>query len=181
MGTPFSYTLSTNYDMINKKQCQKEGKLPMEIERKYLINRLPDHLERFTCLQIEQGYLCTDPVVRIRRQNDSYYLTYKGSGLMVREEHNLPLTKESYLHMRPKVDGIIIAKKRYLIPYKDKLTIELDIFEGELDGLILAEVEFESEEDAKRFLPPDWFGEDVTFSNRYHNSVLSRYGLHGND
>ena len=153
----------------------------MEIERKYLISRLPDNLKRFTCLHIEQGYLCSNPVVRIRRQNDSYFLTYKGSGLMVREEYNLPLTEESYAHMRPKTDGILIRKKRYLIPYQDKLTIELDIFEGELAGLILAEVEFASEEEAQAFLPPDWFREDVTFSSRYQNSTLSRLGLPENN
>ena len=49
----------------------------MEIERKFLIRQLPEHLEQYPCLQIEQGYLCTNPVVRIRKQDDSYFLTYK--------------------------------------------------------------------------------------------------------
>lgn len=58
----------------------------MEIERKYLIEEknLPRPLEQYECLFIEQAYLCTDPVIRIRQENDSYYLTYKGRGLMVR-------------------------------------------------------------------------------------------------
>ncbi len=93
---------------------------------------------------------------------------------MVREEYNLPLTREAWLHLRPKADGILIAKKRYLIPLPPHHTIELDIFEGELAPLILAEVEFDTEEEAKAFVPPEWFGEDVTYSDRYHNSVLSR-------
>ena len=103
----------------------------MEIERKYLIKSLPAHLESFPFHQIEQGYLCTEPVVRIRRQDETYYLTYKSKGLMVREEYNLPLTREAWLHLRPKADGILIAKKRYLIPLPPRYTIELDIFEGE--------------------------------------------------
>ncbi len=149
----------------------------MEIERKYLIHELPENLTDYPYKQIEQGYLCTSPVVRIRRSDDKYILTYKGSGLMVREEYNLPLTKEGYEHLRPKADGILITKKRYLIPLTDKLTIELDIFENELAPLMLAEVEFETKEDADRFVPPEWFGEDVTFSTDYHNSTLSRQGL----
>ncbi len=149
----------------------------MEIERKYLIHSLPERLEQYESKQIEQGYLCTNPVVRIRRSNENYILTYKGEGLMVREEYNLPLTKEGYEHMRGKVDGILIKKTRYLIPLTDRLTIELDVFSNELEGLLLAEVEFETEEEANRFVPPAWFGEDVTFSVKYHNSTLSKSGL----
>ena len=94
----------------------------MEIERKFLIKKekLPENLSQYPCLHIEQGYLCTDPVVRIRRQNDEYYLTYKSK------------------------------------------------------GLLLAEVEFSSEEAAKSYMPPAWFGEDVTYSSKYHNSTLSK-------
>jgi len=72
----------------------------MEIERKYLLDQLPENLTSYPCKKIEQGYLSTEPVVRIRRSDDEYYLTYKSKGLMVREEYNLPLTKESYLHLR---------------------------------------------------------------------------------
>ena len=136
----------------------------MEIERKFLIKNLPDNLSSYPYHQIEQGYLCTAPVVRIRRQDEEYYLTYKSKGLMVREEYNLPLTIESYAHLLPKIDGILISKKRYLIPIESDLTIELDIFEGKLSPLILAEVEFDTEEQAKAFTPPEWFGEDVTYS-----------------
>ncbi len=149
----------------------------MEIERKYLIHRLPEDYASYPVQQIEQGYLCTRPVVRIRRQGEEYYLTYKSDGLMVREEYNLPLTQEAYLHLREKADGRLITKKRYRIPLQNNLTIELDVFEGALAPLMLAEVEFDSEEAANAFCPPDWFGEDVTFSGAYHNSSLSRQGL----
>ena len=146
----------------------------MEIERKYLIHKLPENLSQYEKKEIEQGYLCTEPVVRIRRSNEKYTLTYKGRGLLMREEYNLPLTQESFEHLRPKIDGILISKTRYLIPLTEQLTIELDVFSGELEGLLLAEVEFETEEDANRFVPPEWFGEDVTFSTEYHNSTLSQ-------
>ncbi len=146
----------------------------MEIERKYLVKILPDHLEQYPCRQIEQGYLNTNPVVRIRRSDDSYILTYKGKGLMVREEYNLPLNEESFTHLKEKIDGLLIQKRRYLIPFAEKYTIELDVFEGELAPLVLAEVEFETEEEANMFVPPEWFGEDVTFSTKYHNSTLSQ-------
>ena len=146
----------------------------MEIERKYLVKELPKHLEQYPVKVISQGYLNTDPVVRVRRSNDKYTLTYKGKGLMVREEYNLPLNKEAFDHLETKIDGILIQKRRYLIPLDEKYTIELDIFEGELAPLQLAEVEFETEEEANSFVPPEWFGEDVTFSTAYHNSTLSK-------
>lgn len=146
----------------------------MEIERKYLVTAPPENLSSYPFKNIEQGYLCTEPVVRIRRSDDIYTLTYKGRGLMIREEHNLPLTKEAFLHLREKTDGRMIEKRRYLIPFQDIYTIELDIFSGPLSPLMLAEVEFATEEEANAFRPPAWFGEDVTFSTRYHNSVLSQ-------
>lgn len=146
---------------------------PMEIERKYLIRRLPENLSQYQCKKIAQGYICTNPVVRIRKSDDEYYLTYKGKGLMAREEYNLPLTQEGYEHMLPKIDGRLIQKSRYLIPLEGKLTAELDIFEGDLAPLIIVEVEFDSLDAANSFIPPEWFGEDVTESRKYHNSNLA--------
>lgn len=153
----------------------------MEIERKYLIETPPENYKTFPCHQIEQGYLCTEPVVRVRRQDNEYYLTYKSKGLMVREEYNLPLTQEAYCHLLSKADGTILTKKRYMIPYTNdaekaagsSLIIELDVFEGSFEGLILAEVEFTSKEEADCFVPLPWFSRDVTFSGEYQNSRLS--------
>lgn len=149
----------------------------MEIERKYTVSEVPYNLNDLAYHNIEQAYLCTEPVVRIRKQDNDYILTYKSKGSMIREEYNLPLTEISYKHLRNKADGNIITKKRYLIPYQDNLTIELDIFEGKFDGLILAEVEFLDIEQANQFKPPSWFLDDVTFSNQYHNSTLSKKAL----
>lgn len=146
----------------------------MEIERKYLIPKIPSNLKITKTRHIEQGYLCTDPVVRIRRDDENFFLTYKSKGLMVREEYNLPLTPEAYKHLRSKIDGRLIQKLRHVIPLKDHLFIELDVFQGDLAPLVLAEVEFPTEEMAQNFQAPDWFGEDVTFSSLYHNSTLSQ-------
>ena len=146
----------------------------MEIERKFLIKQIPEGCTSFPCRQIEQAYLNTDPVVRVRRDNDDYYLTYKGKGLLSREEYNLPLTADAYEHLKPKADGILITKDRYVIPEKDGLFIELDVFHGEYEGVLLAEVEFPTEEAANAYIAPEWFGEDVTYSTKYHNSTMSQ-------
>ncbi len=148
----------------------------MEIERKFLIRRLPENYTSCPFRQIEQGYLNMDPVVRIRRDSDQYYLTYKSSGFLTREEYNFPINKESYLHMRDKTDGFLITKKRYLIPYQSYM-IELDIFENHHAPLILAEVEFPTEQEALAFEPPAWFCRDVTTCPEYTNSYLSRHPI----
>ncbi|MCR4651393.1 MAG: CYTH domain-containing protein [Lachnospiraceae bacterium] len=139
----------------------------MEIERKYLVEKLPE-LGGYKSHKIEQAYLNTSPVVRIRMQDNEYYLTYKGEGLMAREEYNLPLNKQSFHHLIKKADGRTIKKTRYLIPY-EKYTIELDVFEGDHAPLILAEVEFSTIDEANTFTPPNWFGQEVTEDPKYHN------------
>ena len=84
----------------------------MEIERKFTLKNLPENLESFPFHHIEQAYLNVDPVVRVRKEDDVYYLTYKGRGMMAREESNLALNKDAYYHLREKADGNIISKKR---------------------------------------------------------------------
>lgn len=147
----------------------------MEIERKFTVKKLPENLDSYPCHLIEQAYLNTDPVIRVRRQDDEFYMTYKGKGLLMREEYNLPLNEASYYHLREKADGNIISKKRYVIPIKDSsLCVELDIFDKPFAPLIIAEVEFPDKETAEAFAPLDWFDQDVTNDPAYHNSNLSR-------
>ena len=145
----------------------------MEIERKFTVRQVPENLSRYPRKRIEQGYLCTDPVVRVRRSGDEYYLTYKGSGLLCREEYNLPLTEDAYRHLLAKADGSIISKDRYCIPWQGH-TIELDVFALLFAPLVIAEVEFVSQEEAEAFTPPDWFGREVTYDPAYCNASLSR-------
>ena len=149
----------------------------MEIERKWLIPSPPADLAAYPSKKIEQAYLCTDPVVRVRRKGNDYILTVKGRGMLAREEHELPLTEEAYLHLLAKADGRIITKTRYHIPLSSgdkQLLIELDHFARPHAGLYLAEIEFASVEEALAFQAPDWFGEDVTEDPAYHNSVMSQ-------
>lgn len=145
-----------------------------EIERKFLIKKLPEQLNNYSHSIIEQGYLCINPVVRVRRINNDYILTYKSSGMMTREEYEHPLTADGYQHLIQKSDGIVISKTRYYIPDDTGHIIELDIFDKDLDGFIMAEVEFSSEEDAVNYIIPDWFDREVTHDSAFHNSRISR-------
>ncbi len=116
----------------------KRGKtMGVEIERKFLVRELPQDLSKYPCHVIEQGYLNVDPAIRVRRENDDYYMTYKGSKDLQAEgqsaishdigkiEYNLPLDRDSYEHLVAKADGNMIRKKRYMIP------INSDAFEKE--------------------------------------------------
>ena len=145
----------------------------MEIERKFLVKVLPEHLESFSRHRIEQAYLCTDPVLRIRRKDERYILTYKGPGFLFRVEHEFPLKEESYQQLLKKAEGTVISKWRYRIPY-EAYVIELDVFDPPFAPLVLAEVEFSTEEEANLFEPPAWFGEDVTYDPSYTNAAISR-------
>ncbi len=151
-----------------------------EIERKWLIENVPISLGDKECLHIEQAYLSFSPTVRVRKENDSYYLTYKGARTMEgnsdlkHSEYNLPLDAASYEHLKDKRDGMLIVKERYLIPIEDGLTIELDVFKEKYEGFMLAEVEFDSEEEAKAFIAPEWFGRDVTEEPKYKNACMAK-------
>lgn len=149
----------------------------MEIERKFLLNKIPENLDNYTRLDLEQAYISTEPVIRVRKkatkENARYILTVKSTGLMSRQEFELDIEKSSYDKLLAKADGNIISKSRYLIPLDDNLTLELDIFHGIFDGLIMGEIEFADEETAKKYTPPEFISEEVTFDTRFHNSTMS--------
>ncbi|MGN0164666.1 MAG: adenylate cyclase [Lachnospiraceae bacterium] len=161
----------------------------MEIEKKFTIKKIPENLEQYEYADMIQGYLLRKPVVRVRKKNDEYILTYKsklddGSGPIVNIEEEFPLTDEGFYHLLKKCDGNIIVKRRYFIPLEEKykgcyaesgkpLVCELDVFDDYLKGLVFAEVEFSSEEEAEAFVMPDWFDTDVTHDKHYSNGYLS--------
>ena len=150
----------------------------MEIERKYLVKRLPDNLDQYPHCEIEQGYLCTSPTLRIRRMGDVYWLTVKektasSSTAIHNREEEFQLDEEKYKHLKAKCDGHMVLKTRYKIPVGD-LTAELDVFHGRHEGLRVVEVEFPSTQAADSFTPPDWFGQDVSTDPHYRNSYLSQ-------
>jgi CYTH domain-containing protein len=155
----------------------------MEIERKYRVNVLPEDLSQYKKKNIEQGYLCHNPTIRVRKSNVDYILTYKSkfglapvgeNGPVLNNEVELPLTEEAYLTLRNKTDGNMVYKTRYLIPLGDNLVAELDLFEGILHGLIIVEVEFPDIESADQFNPPSWFGKDLSSDKRFTNYHLSK-------
>lgn len=145
----------------------------MEIERKFLIHTLPEDLRSYPCDQITQAYISTSPVIRVRQKNDEFILTVKSEGLLAREEVEMPITEEAFLHLLEKKDGRSIEKRRYKIPDGKGYLIELDVFEGVYKGFCMAEVEFPNLDEANAYEPPAWFGTDVTMDPAFHNSSLS--------
>lgn len=153
----------------------------MEIEKKYLVKKIPFKLENLEREEIEQGYLCIKPTVRIRKSNDEYFLNYKWKNKSINDdnaihniEYEMPLTKENYEHLLSKVDDYMIIKTRYIIPLEDGHKVELDVFGGNLKGLIFAEIEFKDDKDVEAFVKPEWLGEDITIDKFYDNTLLSK-------
>lgn len=153
----------------------------MEIERKFRVIKIPQEIEKFEKKDIEQGYLCIKPTVRIRKTNNEYTLNYKWKNKNVVEkkaiqniEYEMPLTKENYEHLCKKVDDHMIIKTRYKVPIDEKLIAEVDVFHGNLEGLVFAEVEFPDVECSEKFIKPEWLGEDISFDKRYDNTLLSK-------
>ncbi len=152
-----------------------------EIERKFLVEKIPEDLSGYQSHKIKQAYVSTDPTIRIRQKDDLFILTVKGSGLMKKQEYELDITKEQFDKLWKKTEGAPIEKTRYIIPLNNDLKAELDIYEGSLEGFMNVEVEFSSTKDAILFDPPSWFGKEVTQDYRYRNSNLAKFGIPRNN
>ena len=151
----------------------------IEIERKFLVPEAPGDLDRHRSTAIEQGYLATDDdgtEVRIRRRDGSATLTVKSAGGRTRVEEELEIDVERFARLWPLTAGRRLEKTRYEIPTGDGLTIELDVYGGALAGLVVAEVEFDSDDAADAFYGPEWFGREVTDDSRYRNQRLAHEG-----
>jgi CYTH domain-containing protein len=114
--------------------------------------------------------------VRVRRRDADAWLTVKSGGGRARVEEEIEIDGERFERLWPLTEGRRIEKARYEIPVGDDLVLELDVYAGDLDGLVIAEVEFDSEEAAEAFAAPDWLGQDVTEDLRYKNQRLARDG-----
>lgn len=145
----------------------------LEIERKFLIKDLPD-LSDIKPLEIEQGYISYKPIIRIRKQDDKYFITKKGKGKFIREETETNINKTTYDILKDLIKNNIIKKMRYLVPIENSLRAEIDIYQDYLEGLLIVEVEFNSKELANSFVPPIWFGKEVTMDLKYKNETLSK-------
>ncbi|NOD91264.1 CYTH domain-containing protein [Ruegeria sp. HKCCD4884] len=150
-----------------------------EIERKFLVATLPD-LSSAQKAVVRQGYLTApddSTELRLRQKNEAFFLTLKGGGGLVRVEREAQITEEQFETFWPETEGRRVEKERYTGRLPDGLMFELDIFSGDLASLRLVEVEFDSEEDAAAFVPPDWFGADVTEDKRYKNKTMATEGI----
>ncbi len=151
----------------------------MEIERKFLVTELPPELDSVVGISIRQGYVAiedSDFELRFRQKDGSFYQTIKqGSGL-VRQEYEIELTRDQFKSLWPLTESRRIHKVRYKLPLGD-LICEVDIFGEPLKGLQLVEVEFDSVEQSNTFMPPDWFGNEVTEDRHYKNRQLALHGL----
>jgi CYTH domain-containing protein len=150
-----------------------------EIERKFLVDRLPDSLTDCPCTAIRQGYLIatdTGLELRIRQKARRFFQTIKmGEGLS-RTEIEISLSQDQFDELWPHTAGRRVSKIRYQVPVGDHVA-ELDCFDAELAGLELVEVEFPSVEASSLFTPPDWFGAEVTEDKRYKNKQLAVNGI----
>ena len=148
----------------------------MEIERKFLVKYLPEDLDKAKSAEISQSYISVDPVIRIRKSDDEYILTIKSKGDISREEKEIFISRREYENLLAKAETGAVMKRRYFYPL-DGYTAEIDVYKGALSGLMTVEVEFESIEDAERFLPPVFFGEDVSRLPEYKNASLALNGM----
>ena len=146
-----------------------------EIERKFLVQKLPDDLTSHPRNEISQGYLVSlddGTQVRLRKSGERYLLTFKRGSGSVREEREVELTADQFDALWPATDGKRLVKTRYEIPLGDRV-VEIDLYHERHEGLVVAEVEFDDEQSAKEFQPPNWLGDDVTGDPRYSNQLLA--------
>lgn len=152
-----------------------------ELERKWIIDELPDNLGQYAFKKIDQGYLellrFKDTELRVRKKGNKYFLTVKeGESIKDRKEYETEITFEAYEILWPLTDSVRIHKIRYKIP-DGVNTIELDIYKENLEGLVTVEVEFNTHEELMDYSPPQWFGREVSDEDGYKNRNLAVYGI----
>ena len=150
----------------------------MEIERKFLVLGVPEG--DWSSSRIRQGYVAIAAdggEVRVRDRDGECTLTVKHGVGVVREEHETVISADLFEALWPQTEGRRVEKRRMLVPLGDALTAEVDVFDGALAGLVVAEVEFASLEAAEAFAAPGWFGADVTDDRRYKNQALALHGI----
>jgi adenylate cyclase len=150
---------------------------PTEIERKFLVSELPPDLLAHPVVHVRQGYLAIGPdgEVRVRDASGRHTLTVKSQGSLVRREHEISLVRKQFDRLWPATEGRRIEKWRYAVPL-GAVEASVDVYAGDLDGLVTVEVEFPSEQDAREFQAPGWFAAEVTEDPSYKNATLSVQG-----
>jgi adenylate cyclase len=161
--------------MVVKSGSSNNGKISREIERKFLVKRLPPNLRHFHSRTIEQGYLAAKSdgtQIRLRKSGRRCSLTIKRGRGISRQEIEIDLTRDQFEELWPATAGCRLTKTRYDVPF-GRYTVEIDIYRGRNQGLVVAEVEFRDERECKRFVPPDWFAAEVSGKSRYSNVRLA--------
>jgi CYTH domain-containing protein len=147
----------------------------MEIERQFLVDRLPQLPEEYELLR--QGYVALLPEIRIRQIGERHFrLTVKRGAGLVREEWETEISQQEFDHLADRLcpGTCMIEKRRYKIPLADGLVAELHVNTGHLSGFNYVEVEFSDVEGAKKFVPPTWFGREVTDDVRFSYGTLAQ-------
>ncbi len=148
----------------------------IEIERKFLVKSKEYSVDAISKEVIKQGFLNTDPerTVRVRIKGSSAFLTVKGKSSengTSRFEWEKEIPVEDAEELLKLSEDTILNKTRYRIPFANHI-YEVDEFHGEHQGLVLAELELQSEDE--EFEKPDWLGQEVTGNVQYYNSQLSK-------
>lgn len=155
-----------------------ETRRHQEIERKFLVERVPFPLEQYPVKHIQQGYIVIDEdgfEVRVRKANERHTLTMKSGTDMARVEVENELTQDEFNALWPLTGERHIMKSRYEVPHNNHI-VEVDVFKGALTGLVTAEIEFATVESAAQFIGPNWLGVEVTFVKEYKNQALAIFG-----
>lgn len=152
--------------------------MPAEIERKFLLPEAPGWLSEHPAVRIEQGYLAIEAgaEVRVRRIGEEQVLTAKRGRGEVREEVEIALEREQFDALWPLTEARRLVKTRTRVPIDGGLIAEVDVFEGELEGLVIGEVEFGSKEQSADFDPPGWLGREITGHGPYAGQSLALHG-----
>ncbi len=170
--------------MVERESGSGESVVPKEIERKFLIGVAVEEvpgIEDAEKITIAQGYLVVSDraAIRVRQEGEKYFMTYKGAPLdhaAERVEINEPITRELFEHFWPATAGSRVQKTRYRVPLQGYV-VDLDVFEGDHAGGVMAEVEFSSTAAADLFQPPEWFAQEVTADKRYGNASIAEHGF----
>jgi adenylate cyclase len=149
--------------------------LVAEIERKFRVERVPDALG--AGVPLRQAYLALDGDVelRVRSQGEAHVLTVKGGRGIERTEIELAIDEQQFDELWALAGDRHLEKTRYRVPVGDA-SAELDLYRGRLSGLAVVEVEFRSREQADAFVPPPWFGDELTGRPGWSNAELAVAG-----
>ena len=170
--------IKREHDQKEESSKSNPGVISTEIERKFLVEAIPD-LNKLENEEIIQGYISTASdcsEVRVRQKGEKFYQTIKGEGDLARTEIEIEISREQFDSLWATTEGKRLEKVRYYVPYEGEI-IELDVYQGGLKGLVVAEVEFTSEKQSELFIPPAWLGREVTEDEDYKNKQLAMKGM----